>query len=171
MKIGFIGAGKMARALASGLVRAGIVDAVEITCSSRSEESGRAFLGQFPGEQPRWTSDNTELVRGNDLIVVSVKPQQFAEVLPPLREASAGKLFLSLAAGVTLARIAAWLHPAARVVRAMPNMPMQIGLGASVYARAENSRRRRPGMAGGGEPDRRRHGVVRQRPRLRFSFH
>ena len=45
----------------------------------------------------------------------------------------AGKLFLSLAAGITLAQMDGWL-PGARFVRAMPNTPMQIGLGASVYA-------------------------------------
>jgi pyrroline-5-carboxylate reductase len=139
MKIGFIGAGKMARALASGLVRGGIASSEGITCSSRTVESGRAFLDLFGEKKPRWTGDNLELVRVSDLIVLAIKPQQFAEALPPLREASAGKLFLSLAAGITLSQMGGWLHPAARLVRAMPNTPLQIGLGASAYALGPNA--------------------------------
>ncbi len=55
-----------------------------------------------------------------------------------LREISAGKLFLSIAAGITIEKIGGWLHPTARVIRAMPNTPMQIGLGASVFAGSTN---------------------------------
>jgi pyrroline-5-carboxylate reductase len=132
MKIGFLGAGKMARALAAGIVRANLVDPTNITCSSRSENSSRLFLSLTPGAH--WTDDLVELVRGSDLAILAIKPQQMPEVLPPLREASAGKLVLSLAAGITLAQMTGWLSPTARVVRAMPNVPLQAGQGASVYA-------------------------------------
>jgi pyrroline-5-carboxylate reductase len=132
MILGFIGAGKMARALAKSLVRAGTFPATNLFCSSRSAESGRAFLDLLPGA--RWTSDNLAVVRESDLVILALKPQQFPEALPPLRDASAGKLFLSLAAGITLEKIDAWLHPSARIVRAMPNLPVQVGAGASVYA-------------------------------------
>jgi len=132
MKIGFLGAGKMARALAGGLVRGGLATAEAITCSSRSTESAHAFLNLIPGA--RWTGDNAELVRLSDLVVLAIKPQQLSAVLPPLREASASKLILSLAAGITLAQLAKLLDPSARLIRAMPNTPMQIGQGASVYA-------------------------------------
>jgi pyrroline-5-carboxylate reductase len=131
MKIGFLGAGKMGRALAGGLLRGGIAKAADIICSSRSDGSARAFLDLAPGA--RWTGDNTELVRTSDLVVLAIKPQQIPDTLPPLREASANKLILSLAAGITLAQLAKLLHPAARLVRAMPNVPMQVGQGASVY--------------------------------------
>jgi pyrroline-5-carboxylate reductase len=137
MVIGFIGAGKMARALASGLVRAGIVPATSVICSSRSAASGQALLAAMPNIG--WTTDNLIAMQKGDPVVLAVKPQQFAGVLPPLREASAGKLILSIAAGLTLEKIAAWLHPEARLVRAMPNAPMQIGLGASVYALGRNA--------------------------------
>lgn len=134
MTIGFIGAGKMARALAAGLVRGGIAPASNLLCSSRTEKSGQTFLHLFPKGDARWTSDNVQLSRESDLIILAIKPQVFPEVLPPLHDASAGKLVLSLAAGVSLEKIQAWLHPTARVVRAMPNTPMQVGEGASVYA-------------------------------------
>jgi pyrroline-5-carboxylate reductase len=132
MKIGFLGAGKMARALAAGLINGDIAKAGDIACSSRSAESSRAFVDLLPGA--RWIGENGELFRSSDLVVLALKPQQMAEALPPLRDASAGRLVLSLAAGVTLSRLASWLAPSARLVRAMPNTPMQIGCGASVYA-------------------------------------
>ena len=127
----------MARALATGLTRGGLVPAKDILCSSRSTGSARPFLEAVPGA--RWTADNLQVVRECDPVVLAIKPQQFADVLPALRAASEGKLFLSLAAGVTLEKIAAGLHPKARVTRAMPNTPMQIGLGASVYAANANA--------------------------------
>jgi pyrroline-5-carboxylate reductase len=134
MIIGFIGAGKMARALAAGLVHGGVATAKDLRCSSRTKESGAAFLDLFSGHGTQWTSDNAQLVRECDLIILAIKPQMFPEALPPLHEASAGKLFLSIASGLTIEKIGAWLDPSARVVRAMPNTPMQIGAGASVYA-------------------------------------
>jgi pyrroline-5-carboxylate reductase len=131
MKIGFLGAGKMARALAAGIVQGDIADPKDITCSSRSEKSSHLFLALTAGA--KWTDDIAELVRGSDLVILAIKPQQMAEVLPSLREASAGKLILSLAAGITLAKIAGWLAPEARIIRAMPNTPLATGHGASVY--------------------------------------
>jgi pyrroline-5-carboxylate reductase len=128
----------MARALAGGLVRAGIVTAGDITCSSRSTESSRAFVDFVPGA--RWIGENGELFRTADVVILALKPQQMATALPLLRDASAGRLILSLAAGVTLARLADWFAPSARLVRAMPNLPMQIGLGASVYAGAPGTK-------------------------------
>ncbi len=138
MTIGFIGAGKMARALATGLVRGGVAPAKDLLCSSRTEKSGETFLHLFPKGEARWTADNAQLVRESELIVLAIKPQQFLDVIPPLKEVSAGKLFLSLAAGVSLEKMRHWLDPSARIVRAMPNTPMQVGHGASVYTSGPN---------------------------------
>src|ERR1700722_19027577 len=115
MVIGFIGAGKMARALARGLVNGGIATGGELFFSFRSPESAKPMLNLFAGEKPRWTSDNLEVVQGSDLIVLAIKPPQFAEALPPLRDAARGKLFLSVAAGITLDRLQALLGPGARI--------------------------------------------------------
>ena len=131
MIIGFIGAGVMARALGKGLVQGGVVPATNLICSAPTEQDGQPFLDHFPGA--RWTSNNRDVVRQSDLCIVAVKPQVMAEAMFALCDISAGKLFLSIAAGVNIEKIRGWLHPTARVVRAMPNTPMQIGMGASVY--------------------------------------
>ena len=137
MIIGFIGAGVMARALGKGLVNGGIVSSAQLICSAPTVQEGQPFLELFPGA--RWTSKNEEVVKQSDLIILAVKPQVIAEAMSALREVSAGKLFLSISAGVTIEKIGGWLHPTARVIRSMPNTPMQIGRGASVYAGGPNA--------------------------------
>jgi pyrroline-5-carboxylate reductase len=136
MIIGFIGAGVMARALGKGLVQGGIVPASDLICSAPTPQDGQPFVDLLPGA--RWTVRNDDVVRQCDLIILAVKPQVLPEAMSALREISAEKLFLSIAAGVTLEKIRGWLHPMARVVRAMPNTPMQVGEGASVYAGGPN---------------------------------
>ena len=68
-----------------------------------------------------------------DIVVVAVKPQKMDEALPPLRGfVGAGTVFLSIAAGKTLATFARALGAEAAVVRAMPNTPAAVGRGISV---------------------------------------
>jgi len=136
MIIGFIGAGVMARALGKGLVDAGVVSAKELICSAPTPEEGRPFQDLLPGS--RWTPDNVDILHSGDVTVLAVKPQVLPEALADLREASAGKLILSIAAGVTLDKLHGWLHPTARIVRCMPNMLVQIGAGATAYTGAPN---------------------------------
>jgi len=137
MIIGFIGAGVMARALGKGLTHGGVVPADHLICSAPTAEEGQPFVDLFPGS--RWTVDNAEVVRQSELTILAVKPQVIAAAMALPHEVSAGKLFLSIAAGVTIEKIRGWLHPTARVIRAMPNTPMQIGAGASVYAGGPNA--------------------------------
>jgi len=68
-----------------------------------------------------------------EIVVVAVKPQKMDEALPPLVPfSSSGAVFLSIAAGKTLASFARVLGPGAAVVRAMPNTPAAVGRGISV---------------------------------------
>ena len=137
MIIGVIGAGVMARAIGKGLVDAGVVSAKELICSAPTPADGQPFLDLLPGA--RWTPDNCDVVRAGDVVVLAVKPQHLGEALAGLKDSSAGKLILSIAAGVTIEKLRGLLHPNARVVRSMPNMLLQIGAGASAYAGAPNA--------------------------------
>ncbi len=68
-----------------------------------------------------------------DIVVVAVKPQKMEEALPPLAAfASSGAVFLSIAAGKTLASFAHVLGQNVPVVRAMPNTPAAVGRGITV---------------------------------------
>jgi pyrroline-5-carboxylate reductase len=64
-----------------------------------------------------------------DAVIVAVKPQSIAEALPPYARFTKA-VFLSIAAGTTIAKLAEVLrNPAAAIVRTMPNLPASIGQG------------------------------------------
>ncbi len=130
--IGFIGAGQMARALAAGFVRSGLVAPARIYAADPIEAAGKAFLESVPGAQV--IADNAGLAKAADVIVLSTKPQQIAAALVDLRADAQSKLVISIAAGVRLEKLAAAL-PGARLVRVMPNTPCLVGQSASGYCR------------------------------------
>lgn len=142
MKLGFIGCGKMATALARGAVSAELVRPADVMASGLSTDKAakNAYLAALSNENgaPAWTADNAEVVRFADLVVIAVKPQHAADALAGVAPLAAGQLFLSIMAGVTIAKLAEMLGPDARIIRAMPNTPMQVGTGASVYAPGPN---------------------------------
>lgn len=82
------------------------------------------------------TTDNLSACRAADVVLVCLKPQRYAAILDsePMREALAGKLLISIAAGVTLDKLAQWL-PDTAFIRAMPNTPSLIGEGMTILAR------------------------------------
>src|SRR3954447_16053155 len=132
-KIGFMGAGRMATALARGLVRAAIVPASAITACDPSDEARKAFLLAVPGTTVE--ANNAAAVAQADIIWLAVKPQQMADALAAIRSSvRPNSLVVSIAAGITLERLAVGLPNEQRIVRVMPNTPCLIGKGASGYA-------------------------------------
>lgn len=128
-----LGCGTMGEAIVSGLLRAGWLapDRVIVTARRRGvAKELEAKLGVTA------TIDNLAACRGAEVVVICLKPQRFADVLDnaDMRAALAGKLVISVAAGVTLDKLAAWL-PEAALVRAMPNTPSLIGQGMTVLCR------------------------------------
>ena len=128
--IGFIGAGQMARALAAGFVQAGLVNAQQVVAADPIAAAGEAFQAAVPGA--RMLADNASVGREADLIILATKPQQIAAALADLDKSTAGKLVISIAAGVKLAQLATALT-GARWVRVMPNTPCLVGQSASGY--------------------------------------
>jgi len=76
-------------------------------------------------------TDNVAAVKGADVVLLSVKPQVATTVLKDLGPALAGKLLVSICAGVTTTQLAA-LAPDAAIIRAMPNTPSLIREGMTV---------------------------------------
>jgi pyrroline-5-carboxylate reductase len=70
-----------------------------------------------------------------NVLILAVKPDQVATVLTGLRgEFTSDHLLISIAAGVTLAKLEGALPAGARIVRVMPNTPALVGAGASAFA-------------------------------------
>lgn len=129
--VSFIGAGNMASAIVNGIVTSGLLPAESILLCARYEESFR----KFPHPGIRTTNDIGTAVDASDVIVFSVKPQSMKEVLPQVAsQAPAGKVFISIAAGVPIATFEACLGQVP-IVRVMPNTPMLIGMGVSALCR------------------------------------
>ncbi len=124
----------MARALAAGFVRAGLIRArPKCWPPIRSPEALDGFSQAVSGFQR--CSSNAEVARGADLLVLAVKPQQIAAALGEIKGAvSDRQLIVSIAAGVRLATLAAGLPGGARLARVMPNTPCLVGQSASGYA-------------------------------------
>jgi pyrroline-5-carboxylate reductase len=135
-KIGFIGAGNMAGALIEGLTRSGQCSGSDIAASDTRPER-LAELHQRFGIIG--SDSNRDVTAGAEVVVLATKPQSFAEVLPEIADASAGRLVISIAAGVPLASLEALLAADCRVVRAMPNTPALVGVGATALCRGRNA--------------------------------
>jgi pyrroline-5-carboxylate reductase len=79
-------------------------------------------------------ADNRLAVKGADIVVLAVKPQDMVTVMAELRDQlEAGQLVMSVAAGVRLNSLFVGLNHGA-IVRVMPNIPAQVGQGMSVWA-------------------------------------
>ncbi|MGQ9576027.1 MAG: pyrroline-5-carboxylate reductase [Thermoguttaceae bacterium] len=139
-RIGFIGAGQMATALAQGLLKAGLVQPDRILASDPAPEARERFARTTGVKTSSITSDNLHLVADSDSVFIAVKPQQVAGVLSQIRGyLGPDKLVISLAAGIRLAALAEGLGPQVRLVRVMPNTPCLVGQGACAYCLGERA--------------------------------
>lgn len=118
-KIGFIGGGNMAAALIRGLLHGKTMSPDQLRASDVKADR-LAELGKQYGIEV--TTDNEELSRWADVVVIAVKPQIVDRILAPIAASlNETDLVISIAAGVPLDAIEARLPQGARVVRAMPN--------------------------------------------------
>jgi pyrroline-5-carboxylate reductase len=126
---GFLGAGKMASALIRGMIRAGVVAPSAVAISDPMPEAREAMAA----EGVVACGSNAEVADRCDVLVLAVKPQAMGAALDELAGGGRGKLVVSVAAGISVASLAAGLGPEARVVRVMPNTPALVGEGAAAY--------------------------------------
>lgn len=132
MRVGFIGAGQMATALARGFLQSNTLTSERICAADAVPAAAERFQ---TATQASIISGNGELVRRSDVVVLSVKPQQMPAVLAELRPALEPRhLVVSIAAGVTLKTMATALGDTRRIIRVMPNTPCLVGAGASAFA-------------------------------------
>jgi len=131
MQIGFIGGGAMAEALAGGLIAAGIAPSDILVADVAAER--REHLAERFGV--RTAEANAEVLHACQIAVLAVKPSVVGPVLEDLRGGKTPDLgrplWISIAAGIPIARIEAHLPGGARVIRAMPNTPALIRAGAT----------------------------------------
>ncbi|MBE5756539.1 MAG: pyrroline-5-carboxylate reductase [Clostridiales bacterium] len=126
MKIGFIGCGKMGSSILYG-VEGKIFNTKDIFVCEKDEKIRLNFIR----EGINVVASLTPLCKEVDVILLAVKPQDFAFVLENLRGQVDGKLIITIAAGITTSFIEDYLG-SVKVARAMPNTAALIGEASSV---------------------------------------
>lgn len=134
IKVAFIGAGRMASAMVEGLLGQKHFAPAQIGCCCGNDPSG-AELSARTGIT--YCAALPELLASADTVVLACKPQQLDELGAELADGCAGKLVISILAGVPLARLRKKFPAARNIVRAMPNTPGQIGAGISAWVSLE----------------------------------
>ena len=133
-KIGFIGAGNMATAIIKGLIaQKGSGSFINVFDVSSEKLDDISKLGVNA------LSSSQDVVKNSDIIVLAVKPQNYAEVLEALKAVvSNDKTFVSIAAGISISYVQSALGCECPVVRVMPNTPLLLKKGASALCPSGN---------------------------------
>lgn len=127
-RLGIIGAGNMGHAIAEGAVRAGLLARAQALLCDRSAEKREADRAQGYAV----TEDAAACFAACDTVLLAVKPQNFDEMLAVLGAYDGEKpLVVTIAAGVTCARIERALGTDTAIIRVMPNTPLMLGRGAT----------------------------------------
>lgn len=138
LKVGFLGAGQMATALAKGWQNAGLVSAGTLRASDPYPEARNRFHQQTGAVV---TADNLEVVKNSQVLILAVKPQVMAPLLAEISgHVREDHVIISIAAGLTLKKLADGLLANYRLIRVMPNTPCLLGASAAGFSTGPGAR-------------------------------
>jgi pyrroline-5-carboxylate reductase len=127
--LGFIGAGNMGEAMIRGALSAKLLPADRVVVFDVAPGRAEALRERF-GISPAHSVER--LLGSCDTVVIAVKPQVLPAVLEGIpADAARGKTFISIVAGVKTTVFERALGEGAKVARAMPNTPAQVGMGST----------------------------------------
>jgi pyrroline-5-carboxylate reductase len=143
MRIAILGAGKIGEALLAGLRNS---DWANLIASCRREERALELTERLGVEA---TTSNPEAIKGADVVVLAVKPQDVETLLGEVGHLlTADQTVISVAAAITTATIERHLGPKVPVVRAMPNAPSTVHDGIAGMCAGRNAQREHMDRAG-----------------------
>lgn len=134
-KIGFIGAGNMATAIINGLIsnKAALPENINVFDLDKEKLSVMSEKGIVT------LADSKEVVKNSGIIVLAVKPQNYSDVLQEIKDVvNESKIFVSIAAGISIGFVRKELSCNCPMVRVMPNTPLLLGKGATALCPSEN---------------------------------
>jgi pyrroline-5-carboxylate reductase len=141
--IGFIGGGNMAEAMVKGIIQSGMKDIIV------SEPRGERCAYLEKTYNVKTTSDNKEVVKNCNIVILAVKPQNMDDVTADIAGSiTDDKIIVSIAAGITLSYLSSRLK-ISKVIRVMPNTPALVQEGMSVLSLCECIKDREMGMIRG----------------------
>ncbi|HCN76471.1 MAG TPA: pyrroline-5-carboxylate reductase, partial [Verrucomicrobiales bacterium] len=132
LKIGLVGCGKMGGALLRGVelafgkgaITAALGDVVPAAVEALKKSLACKTITGSPGE----------VAAASEVVLLAVKPDDMKALCQSLAKIKGSRLYLSVAAGVSLADLEGWLGGRQRVIRSMPNTPALVGKGAAAFA-------------------------------------
>ena len=129
--VAIIGAGAMGGAIAAGLASSGLLAPADVRACDHHLDK----LSQLQKQGVTTYEQASELLESNpDIVILAVKPQVLFSLLDKIATKLSGHLVVSIAAGVTIASLELAL-PESRIVRGMPNLPIQVKRGATALAK------------------------------------
>lgn len=136
MKLGFIGTGNMASAIMGGIIGKKMISAEEIIGADLFAPGRERVKEQF-GIQV--TEKNQEVVEKAEVIILSVKPQFYEEVINQIKDwVKKEQIIITIAPGKTLAWLAEKFGKEVKIVRTMPNTPALVGAGMTAMCPNEH---------------------------------
>ena len=129
MRIGFIGGGNMASAIAAGAAKAGVVSPEDIYIFDKDEKKANKLCAEHGFNVCR---SQAEAEIKSDLVILAVKPNVARDVLEGISRARA---IVSIVAGLAIETIKKQVKGDVRILRVMPNTPLMVGAGASAFAK------------------------------------
>ena len=127
MKLGFIGTGNMASAIMGGIISNNVIPADEIIGADLFAPGRERVQKQFGIHV---TDSNIEVAQKAEVIILSVKPQFYADVIKEIAgEIKDSQIIITIAPGKTLAWLEEQFGKQVKIVRTMPNTPAMVGAG------------------------------------------
>ncbi|MEI6519948.1 MAG: pyrroline-5-carboxylate reductase [bacterium] len=128
-KLAIIGSGKMGEAMASGILRAGLIKPQNLTMTDVDKVRGTKLAEELG---IIFTTDNVSAVKSANAVILAVKPQYIDSVCQQIMKSLSEKcIIISIAAGIKMQRIVLALdNKNIKLVRTMPNTPCLVGAGA-----------------------------------------
>jgi pyrroline-5-carboxylate reductase len=129
IKIAFIGGGAMGEAIVKCLLTKKVAVPQDMVVSDISAVRRKLLSSEYGVST---LADNKKAVENANLIILAVKPQNLPQVMEEIKGLALNQLVLSIVAGATLSSLRQGLNHSS-VIRAMPNMPAQIGEGMTIW--------------------------------------
>ena len=130
MKYGFIGCGNMGGAVARAVCKG--AGAANVLLANRTASKAEALAAELGCQ----TGTNADVAQSCDFIFLGVKPQMMEDLLDDLAPILSGRenfVLVTMAAGLSMARIRQMAGDAYPIIRIMPNTPVSLGVGMIQY--------------------------------------
>ncbi len=134
-KIGFIGAGNMAKAMITGVVASGLTSSENIIASDGYAPCLENIKNEFG---INIAADNKEVVKFSDVIFLAVKPNIYADVMAEIKDILGDKIVVTIAPGKTLEFMEKGLGNDKKILRTMPNTPAMVSEGLTAICPNKN---------------------------------